>query len=62
MHEDEKCKRSEKTKIIVITSFVDAMEAIKARRMGADDYIVKTEDFLNLIDSIKKQLEENQVL
>jgi len=47
-----------KPKVIMITAFVDAMEAVKARRAGADDYIVKTADFSNLAEAIKKLLSE----
>ena len=43
-----------KTKIIIITGFIDAVDAGKAKHMGADDYSVKTLDFSYLIDAIKK--------
>lgn len=44
-------------KIIVITGLIDAVDAVKARRMGADDYCVKTSEYSPLIDAIKKLIE-----
>lgn len=41
-------------KIIVITGLIDAVDAVKARRMGADDYCVKTSEYSPLIEAIKK--------
>lgn len=43
-------------KIIIITGFIDAIDAVKAKRMGADDYCVKTSDFAPLIESLKELL------
>ncbi|MDD5496112.1 MAG: response regulator [Candidatus Omnitrophica bacterium] len=43
-------------KIVMITSSIDATDAVKARRMGADDYVVKTQDFLILVEAVKKLL------
>jgi two-component system alkaline phosphatase synthesis response regulator PhoP len=45
---------SEKMKIIVMTGSVDAIDAVKARRMGADDYVVKTMDMELLETTIKE--------
>jgi two-component system alkaline phosphatase synthesis response regulator PhoP len=44
---------SEKIKIIVMTGSVDAIDAVKARRMGADDYVVKTMDMELLETAVK---------
>ena len=44
----------EKPKIIIMTGFIDAVDVIKARQMGADDYVVKTADFSYLLDVVKK--------
>lgn len=44
----------EHPKIIIITGSVDAIDAVKARRMGADDYVVKTQDFALLSEAVKK--------
>ena len=42
------------TKIIVYTGRIDAIDAVKARRMGADDYCVKGFDPALLIDAVQK--------
>ncbi|PIS47163.1 MAG: hypothetical protein COT17_04860 [Elusimicrobia bacterium CG08_land_8_20_14_0_20_51_18] len=44
------------TKIIVMTGFIDAIDAVKAREVGADDYCVKTSDCLPLIKAVKSVL------
>lgn len=41
-------------KIIVTTGSVDAVDAVKARKAGADDYCAKTSDYLPLIEAVKK--------
>lgn len=43
---------SEKPKIIVMTGSVDAIDAVKARRAGADDYCVKTSDCAPLLEAV----------
>lgn len=53
------CKYLRKTfgnrvKIIVYTGQVDAVDADKAVKAGADDYVVKTSDFALLLDAIYK--------
>ncbi|KJJ85352.1 Signal transduction response regulator, receiver region domain protein [Candidatus Omnitrophus magneticus] len=40
-------------KIIVMTGSIDAVDASKAKKSGADDYIVKTSDFSYLLNSVK---------
>lgn len=45
-------------KVIIITGSVDAVDAVKAKKAGADDYCAKTSDFSPLIDAIKKLFEE----
>ena len=40
-------------KIVITTGTIDAVDAVKARRMGADDYCVKTSDCLPLIEAVK---------
>ncbi len=40
-------------KIIIMTGFVDAVDAVKARQMGADDYTVKTSDYSSLVESVQ---------
>jgi DNA-binding response OmpR family regulator len=40
-------------KIIVMTGSVDAIDAVKARKSGADDYCVKTSDSSPLLEAVK---------
>ena len=41
-------------KVIMMTGSVDAVDAVKARRMGADDYCAKTSDCIPIIEAVKK--------
>ena len=41
-------------KIIIITGAIDAVDAVKARKVGADDYCGKTSDCAPLLEAIKK--------
>lgn len=41
-------------KVIVMTGIVDAIDAGKARRSGADDFCVKTSDCESIIKAIKQ--------
>lgn len=41
-------------KIIIMTGSVDAVDAVKAKKMGADDYCVKTANFVYLMNTVKK--------
>ncbi len=41
-------------KVIVYTGTLGMVDAIKARRMGADDYIIKCEDPAILVKAVKK--------
>lgn len=43
-------------KVIVITGNVNAVDAGKARKAGADAYCVKTSDFSLLLETIKETL------
>jgi DNA-binding response OmpR family regulator len=43
-------------KIIVVTGSVDAIDAVKARKCGADDYCVKTSDSAPLLQAINNLL------
>ena len=45
-------------KIIVTTGAIDAVDAIKARKAGADDYCVKTSDCSQLLTAVKNLLGE----
>lgn len=42
------------SKVIVMTGAIDAVDAVKAREFGADDYTVKTSDLSPLIETVKK--------
>ena len=39
-------------KIVVMTGSIDAIDAVKAKRMGADDYRVKTGDLMPLKEAV----------
>ena len=41
-------------KIIIITGAIDAVNAVKAKKMGADDYCAKTSDCVPLVEAVKK--------
>ncbi len=55
----EVCRRARESKspaalkIIITTGAIDAVDAVKARRMGADDYCAKTSDCSPLIEAVK---------
>jgi FixJ family two-component response regulator len=38
----------------MITGSIDAVDAVKARKVGANDYCAKSTDFLVLIEAVKK--------
>jgi DNA-binding response OmpR family regulator len=44
-------------KIIIITGSIDAVDAVKAREVGADDYCAKTANCANIIEAVKNLLE-----
>jgi DNA-binding response OmpR family regulator len=41
-------------KIIIMTGSVDAVDAVQARKVGADDYCAKTSDCAPIIEAVKK--------
>ncbi len=41
-------------KVIIYTGTLEMIDAVKARRMGADDYIIKGEDPAVLVKAVKK--------
>ncbi|MBN1913961.1 MAG: response regulator [Candidatus Omnitrophica bacterium] len=45
---------AENPKIIIMTGSIDAVDAVKARKMGADDYCAKTSDCGIIMDAVKK--------
>ncbi len=44
--------------VIVMTGKLDAIDPIQARRMGADDFVVKTADMAVLTQAVRKMLEK----
>ncbi|MFH1771197.1 MAG: response regulator [Candidatus Omnitrophota bacterium] len=63
----ELCRRARNTenskdsKIIVMTGSIDAVDAVRARKSGADDYCVKTKDFTHLKEIIKRIFTDSDV-
>ncbi len=43
-------------RVIVMTGKLDAVDPILARKMGADDFVVKTSDMAVLVESVRKIL------
>jgi len=43
-------------KILVVTGAIDAVDALKAKKMGADDYCAKTSDCAPILEAVKKLL------
>ena len=41
-------------RVIVMTGKLNAVDPIKARKMGADDFVVKTSDMAVLVQAIRK--------
>lgn len=57
----ETCKRIREIrgpdiKIIIYTGRIDAIDGVKAKRSGADDYIVKASDFPNTVLELAKRM------
>jgi len=55
----ETCRRikaleGEVPKVVIVTGKIDAVDAVKAREAGCDDYTAKTTAFELLLESIKK--------
>jgi two-component system, OmpR family, alkaline phosphatase synthesis response regulator PhoP len=44
-------------KIIIVTGSMDAVDAVKARKAGADDYCAKTSDCAPILEAVKKIIE-----
>lgn len=54
--------KSFKTKIILLTGFINAIDALKAREAGSDEYCVKTKDCRPLLEAVKKVTVKTNVL
>jgi len=50
--------KGQSVKVIVMTGAVDAVDAVQAREMGADDYCVKTSDCGPIIEAVKNIFEK----
>ena len=55
---NEVCRQIKKiegcnVKVAVYTGYIDAVDVSRARAAGADDYIVKTSDFGEILNAIK---------
>jgi CheY-like chemotaxis protein len=42
-----------KVKVVMTTGAIDAVDAVKARSMGADEYCAKTSDFSHLVKAVQ---------
>ena len=51
-----KVERPKGLTVVMTTGKIDAVDAIKAKQNGADDYAVKTEDYQHLMEVVKKYL------
>ncbi|MFC1624050.1 response regulator [Candidatus Omnitrophota bacterium] len=56
----EICREIRKTegltnpKIIIVTGSIDAVDAVEAKKAGADDYFAKSSNFSPLIEAVKR--------
>ena len=51
-----KALKDQSPKVIAYTAYADAVNVSRAREVGADDFIAKTEDFVNMRRAIQKLL------
>ncbi len=42
--------------VIMVTSKIDALDAVRARKSGTDDFTVKTADYGVLLDAVKRHI------
>ena len=47
-------------KIIIMTGNVDAIDAVEARKAGADDYCVKTSDYAPMVEAAKNLAQNSE--
>lgn len=45
-------------RIIIMTGSIDAVDALRAREVGADDYCVKTFDYASLMEAVRNILRQ----
>ena len=51
-----KLKFTSAPKIVMVTGAIDAVDAVKARKAGADDYCAKTSDAAPILTAVKNLL------
>lgn len=51
-------ERHEKTKVVMLTGFADLKNAIESKKLGADDFVSKPYDLVDLLTTIERVLSE----
>lgn len=54
-----KALKHQPPKVIAYTAYTDAVNVTRAREVGADDFIAKTDDFANMRQAIQRLLTED---
>jgi FixJ family two-component response regulator len=47
-----------KTKVVMLTGFADLKNAIESKKLGADDFVSKPYDLVDLLTTIERVLSE----
>ena len=55
-HQIKETFRPHPPPVIIMTGKLDAVDPIQARKMGADDFVVKTSDMAVLVQAVRKIL------
>ncbi len=51
-------EKHEKTKVVMLTGFADLKNAIESKKLGADDFVSKPYDLVDLLTTIERVLNE----
>jgi DNA-binding NtrC family response regulator len=51
-------EKHEKTKVVMLTGFADLKNAIESKKLGADDFVSKPYDLVDLLTTIERVLSE----
>ena len=51
-------EKHEKTKVVMLTGFSDLKNAIESKKLGADDFVSKPYDLVDLLTTIERVLNE----
>lgn len=51
-------ERQPKTKVVMLTGFADLKNAIESKKLGADDFVSKPYDLVDLLTTIERVLNE----